>query len=35
MLGSLPIDVQTISMTEAQDVLNAPDKAGWLALMFA
>jgi hypothetical protein len=35
MLGSLPIDVRTISMTEAQDVLNAPDKAGWLALMFA
>jgi len=35
MLGSLPIDVRTISMTEAQDILNAPDKAGWLALMFA
>lgn len=35
MLGGLPIDVRTISVTEAQDVLNAPDKAGWPALMFA
>lgn len=35
MLGRLPIDVRTTSMSEAQDVLNTPDKAGSLALIFA
>lgn len=34
MMGSVPIIIRTITLTEARIQLDAPDKAGWLAITF-
>jgi hypothetical protein len=35
MMGAWPINVRTISLAEARNELDAPDKAGWIELSFA